>query len=139
MFDRKKGFHLATIVLLLAFSFLGLFISALIDKFFFSDGEAKTPVPILSLQILFGAIWVITLIIIVPVQILYFHRRNRGNTTLQKATIKDFIGLPFGTSNADAKVPKWISIPILGLLWLLLAIIVLCIIMAIVAFCISPS
>lgn len=136
MFDRKKGFHPIPIVLLLTFSMFGLFISALIDIFFYSGDEVKTPVPILSLQIFFGAIWVITLLVIVPIQILYFDRKNRDDKQLQKATIKDFIGLPLGASNPDAKVPKWISIPILGLLWLLIAILGLGLILGFIAFCI---
>jgi hypothetical protein len=137
VFDKQKGFHPITIVLLLAFSFLGLLIFALIDIFFYGGDEVKTPVSILSLQIFFGAIWAITLVIIFPIQILYFHRKNRDNTTLQKATIWDFIGLPFGACNPDAKLPKWISIPILGLLWLLVAIFALGLILGIIAFCIS--
>ncbi|MHA2123433.1 MAG: hypothetical protein ACW990_19720 [Promethearchaeota archaeon] len=137
MFDRKKGFHPVTIVLLLVFSFLGLLICSLIDTFFYSSDEVNTPSPILPLIIFFGAIWTITLVVIFPIQILYFHRKNRDDKQLQKATIKDFIGLPLGACNPDAKVPKWISIPILGLLWLLIAILGLGLVLGFIAFCIA--
>jgi hypothetical protein len=139
MFDRKKGFHPVAIVLLSTFGFLGLLISWLIGIFFCGGKEVKTPIPILSLRIIFGAIYAITLIIIFPIQILYYERKNRDNTTLQKATFKDFIGLSFGAFHGNAKVSKWIYIPILTLLWLLIAIIVFGTIMGIVVFCIAPS
>jgi len=137
MFNRKNGFDPAALGLLATFSLLGLVFFYLIEIFFYGGKEAKTPLPILSTQIIFGAIWAIILIIIFPIQILYYERKNRDNTTLPKATVKDYIGLFFGGFRANAKVSKWIYIPVLTLLWLFVALIIVGVILAIVAFCIS--
>jgi len=93
MFDKKNGFDLVVFSLLLSLSMAGLFIFGLIDKLFFNGGEGKTPTFLFSLQMFFGIIFSVILIVIVPIQILYYGRKNRDNTKLQKATIKDFIGL----------------------------------------------
>jgi hypothetical protein len=137
MFDRKKGFDPVALVLLETFSFLGLLFFYLIQIFFYSGKEAKVPLPILSMQIIFGAIFAVTLIIIFPIQILYYERKNRDDTKLQKATVKDYIGLFFGGFRSNAKVSKWIYFPVLTLLWLLVAIIIFGVIWAIIAICIS--
>jgi hypothetical protein len=109
----------------------------LIQIFFYGGKDAKVPLPILTMQIIFGVIFAITLIIILPIQVLYYDRKNRDNTTLEKATVKDFIWLFFGLARPNAKVSKWIYIPVITILWLLIALIIFGVIMAIIAFCVS--
>lgn len=137
MFDRKNGFDPAALSLLMTFSLLGLVFFYLIQLSFYGGKDTKVPLPIINMQIIFGAIWAIILIIIVPIQVLYFDRKNRDDKQLQKATVKDFMWLFFGVARPNAKISKWIYIPVLALLWLLIAIILFGVIWAIAAFCVS--
>jgi hypothetical protein len=137
MFDRKNGFDPAATGLLGTFSLLGLVFFYLIQISFYGGKDTKVPLPIISMQVIFGAIWAITLIIVVPIQVLYFDRKKRDDKQLQKATVKDFIGLFFGVARPNAKVSKWIYFPVLAILWLLVAIIIFGVIWAIIAFSVS--
>ena len=76
----------------------------------------------------------IALMVFVPIQILYFGRKERSDRPLQKMTIGDVIGLPFGASNPDAEVPKWIRIPVLSVMYILLAILLIGLLMGLIAF-----
>jgi hypothetical protein len=137
MFDRKNGFDPVALSFLMTFGFLGLVFFYLIQISFYGGKDTKVPLPIISMQVIFGAIWAITLFIIFPIQILYYERKNRDDKQLQKATVKDFIWLFFGVARPNAKVSKWIYFPVLAVLWLLIAIIILGVIWAIIAFCVS--
>ena len=132
-FDRKNGFHLVAVAFLMVFSFLGLLCSTMIDRFFFKGNDADTPGLLLATQIFFLFIWCLTLIVIVPVQILYFRRKNRADASLPKATIKDALGLPFGVFEPDAKLPKWIAFPILAFFWLLVAVFITIVLLVLLA------
>ena len=121
MFDRKNGFHPKTISLLLAVSFIGMFFCFLVfGKNYFEMSRIGR-----ILSAFFMSVWSFTLMLIVPVQILYFRRKNRDDSSLQKATAGDYLGLFFGAFNPDAKLSKWISIPVLGFFWLLIGIVLL--------------
>lgn len=118
----KNGFHSKTISLLFCIGLLGLFGCEILEKFLSGTDNADPPIFLLYLQIIFGIIWCVTLIVITPIQVLYFRRKNRDNDSLQKATIWDFAGLPSHAFNPDAKLPRWISISVLGFLLFLLSI-----------------
>jgi hypothetical protein len=133
MFDRENGFHLKTILLLLVIGFIGMFFCFL----FFEENYFEMSRTGQILSAFFISVWILTLIVIVPVQILYFRQKNRYDSSLQKATAGDYLGLFFGAFNPDAKLPKWISIPVLGFLWLLISIIVMGIALAIISFCVE--
>ena len=134
IFDRKNGFHPIFVAFLMGFSFLGLLCSALIEYFFFKKNDVNTPNVLFAIQIFFGFIWCFTLMLIIPVQILYYRRKNRVDDLMPKATIKDALGLAVGVFEPDAKLPKWIAFPILAFLWLLVGIFVIIIIGILISF-----
>lgn len=139
MFDKSRAFHLKTIALLFTIGFLGLFVCFAVERVFFSGDDVKIPLGFRCVEIVIGGIWFFTLMVIVPVQILYFHRKNRDNASLEKVKIRDFAGVLFGACNPDAKLPKWVSVPILVFLWLLAAVFVLVVVLCVIARCIGPS
>lgn len=95
MFDRQNGFHPMTIRVLLVSGFLGLFCCAGIERLFFGGDDIDTPPLLFAVQIFFAVIWIVTLIIIVPIQVLYFRRKNRVDASLlPTATLKDVAGMP---------------------------------------------
>ena len=122
MFDKKRGFSPFTIGFLMTFSFIGLLGTAIVERLFFESSEGKNFSFIHYFQMFFGIVWLIALVAMVPVQVLYFNRKNRDNSSLQKATIKDILSLPFGVSNPNATLPKWISIPVLAFMWFLMVV-----------------
>ena len=71
--------------------------------------------------------------VVLPIEIFVFDRKERKGQTLQKLTLKDLIFLPFGGSNPNAKIPRWISVPFLFILFLLLGIFVFILVMAVLA------
>jgi len=124
VFDKEKGFSPLLMSSLLTIGFLGLLVCSLIDRFFLGESRENHPV-FYNCLFFFLALYVITLLVIFPVQILYFHRKNRDDSSLKKATLKDIAAIPFGVSNPDARIPKWVSIPVYGFLWLLVSILIL--------------
>lgn len=121
-FDMKKGINPIILYILLTFGSVGLLVC-----FLAFGGENLSEMPLIgkTLTLFFTSIFVFTLIVLVPVQILYFDIKNRDNSTLRKAVFKDYIAMLFGVCDADVKAPKWITYPLLIVLWLLIAIMVI--------------
>ena len=134
MFDRCTGFRRQTIVFLIVFGFIGLLCCAGIERLFFGGDDVNTPPLLFAAEIVFTVIYMLTLLVIFPVQILYFRRKNRADADLlPKATLKDVAGIPFGVYQPDAKLPKWISFPVLAILWFLIAVLLLFLVLGLLA------
>ena len=120
---------------LISFSFLGLAFTKAIDWLFFENTRQMMQHSLWSTIVYaFSFLFFIALMVFVPIQILYFGRKERSDRPLKKMTIGDVMGLPFGASNPDAEVPKWIKIPILSVMYILLAILLLGLLMGLIAF-----
>jgi len=129
MFDRKKGFHPKTICSLLACSLVGLFCCAVIERIFFGGDNIDLPPILLAIQMFFAFIWILTLTVIFPAQILYFRRRQRLHAALRsQAPPPDLV---------DKNVPTWISLPVLAFFWLLAAVFVLFLLLMLVVWVFS--
>ena len=123
------------ISILISFSFLGLVFTKAIDWLFFENTRQMMQHSFWSTIVYaFSFLFFIALMVFVPIQILYFGRKERSVSPLQKMAIGDVMGLPFGASNPDAEVPKWIKIPILSVMYILLAILLLGLLMGLIAF-----
>jgi hypothetical protein len=130
MSKESNRIHWLVIVFLLSFSLLGTMICHIIDLI--TPGEGTS---VMSLS--FGIIWVVTLGVLGPIQIFVFERRARKGQELQKLTAKDIIGLPFGAVNPNAKIHKWIAIPVLTVLYLVVGIFVLFLAMILIGYLVS--
>lgn len=120
---------------LISFSFLVLAFTKAIDWLFFENTRQMMQHPFWSTIVYaFSFLFFIALMVFVPIQILYFGRKERSDRPLQKMTVADVIGLPFGASNPDAEVPKWIKIPVLSVMYILSAILLLGLLMGLIAF-----
>ena len=133
MFDRKEGFSLGFIFTLMTVGFFGLLFSSIIDCLFFKGNAAARPKSLTGMYIFFVFVDIFTLLVLVPVQILYFRRKNRNDAELPKATFKDLLCLPFGACEPDAKLPKWIALPVLGFFWVLAAVFVIVILLVLLS------
>lgn len=133
----RNKLHWKIIAFVLVISFVGLALCSGLEPYRFGEeNDSKMPLPYIFL-FFFSGLWIFGLIVLVPVQILYFERRARKDNPKIKMTFSDLIGLPFGVSNPDATVPRWISIPVLGFFWLLMGLIVFGFAMAALSFLIS--
>ena len=72
--------------------------------------------------------------VLTPIQVLYFDRKARKGRPLQKMKMSDVIGLPFGIANPDAEVPKWIKIPVLLIMYMLLTFLLLGLLLGLIAY-----
>ena len=117
----NKGINPIIIYLLVCFGTIGLLACFLA----YGGGYFDMPTEGQMATIFFMAVFVLTLIVLVPVQILYFERKNRDKATLRKATFKDFIAMMFGVCDANVKAPWWITYPVLIVLWILVVIFVI--------------
>jgi uncharacterized membrane protein len=130
--------HWLIITFLLLFSFLGLVLCRIIELFFLGGERQIMKHPFWSKAVIvFGIVWCVSLAVLVPIQILVFDRKERRDRTLQKLTIRDLFCLPFGAANPNAKIPKWIKIPVLSILFLLLGIFVIFFVMLLLTYLIS--
>ena len=125
---------------LISASFLGLVFTRVIGLLFFENDNQIMQHPFWSIIVyVFSFLFIISLMVFVPIQIVYFERKERGDRPLQKMTLRDIIGLPFGVFNPDAKVPKWIKIPILSVMCILLAILLLGLIACLCSWILAPQ
>jgi hypothetical protein len=65
------------------------------------------------------------MVILLPISVFVFGRKERKNRKLEKATLADFLLLPLGASNPNAQAPRWLKYPLFALLFLLIGIFVL--------------
>jgi len=130
MSKESNRTHWRVIAFLLSFSFLGGVLCKIIELIISGSDLSKV-------TMVFVVIWCVSLAVLVPIQILVFDREERKGQMLQKLTIKDLIGLPFNAANPNAKIPKWIKIPVLSILFLLLGIFVIIVVMILVTYLIS--
>lgn len=99
-------------------SFVGLGACKLIEGMFFKAGQGMIEHPIWSVVIMtLGLGFAFTLVVLVPVQILIVERSERRELPRENLTLTDVVGLPVGATNPNAQIPKWISYPILVVLW----------------------
>ncbi|AQT68150.1 hypothetical protein STSP2_01305 [Anaerohalosphaera lusitana] len=136
MFDWKNGFSLTFIALLSTFAVGGLFFCWVMHNLVAEGPVARVFIGLMFffLAVLFGMNF-----ILVPIQILYFNRKNRDDSKLKKATLADWLMLPFGACDADAKVSRWVSVPLLVVLWVLVAIFVVAVIGSVTAWVVGPT
>lgn len=103
-------------------SFLGLGSCKLVELLMFDNGRDMMRHPLWSWMIyVFTAVFVTTLLVAVPVEILVVGKKARRKKPPEKLTLADIAGIPFGAYNPNAEVSKWIAYPILALFWFLLA------------------
>lgn len=133
--DRQHTLRWAIISGLISFSFLGLAFTKIVEWLFFENGRQIMRHPFwATIVYVFSFLFIISLMVFVPIQILYFGRKERGDKPLPKMTVGNVIGLPFGAFDPDAEVPKWIKIPILSVTYILLAILLLGLLLGLIAF-----
>lgn len=138
MSKESNRTHRLIIILLLSFSFLGLALCRIIELRFLGSEQQIMKHPFWSkVMIFFVIVWCVSLAVLVPIQILVCERKERKGQPLAKLTIKDLIGLPFHAANPNAEVPKWIKIPVLSFLFLLLSILVIFFVMLPLTYIIS--
>ena len=136
MFNKKTGFNWRIIGFLIFLIHLWLFCLAIIDYLFYDSDHTKRSDSFFSLLIISVIVYVV-LLALIPIQILYFERKNRDKASLKKAKFIDYVSLFFVTTDTDVEAPKWLSIPLLTILWLLIGIIALFVVLAIVSFCLA--
>jgi hypothetical protein len=111
--------------ILILFSTLGLLLCAAIRFLFYDSYEEFNANPILfALNIVCVSLFAAGFLV-PAIGFLYYGRKEREGQKLDKMTFKDLLGLPFGAFNPDAKVPWLIKMPVLGLLYVLIAILAL--------------
>ncbi len=113
MFDSKNGFHPRTVGFLMAFAFVGLLSCVTVGWVFFGD-DVDTPRLLCGVQIFFAVVWFLTFTIVVPLQILYFRRKNRVVAELGAQTTRPDL--------VDVKVPTLIAFPVLAFLSFLIGV-----------------
>ncbi|MGD9613627.1 MAG: hypothetical protein AB7V22_12090 [Kiritimatiellia bacterium] len=103
----------------------------MVELLFFENGRDMMQHPIWASAIyVFSAVFAITLLMAVPIEILVVGRMARRNKPPDKLTLADIAGIPLGAYNPNAEVPKWIAYPILALFWFLLALLALGMVLA---------
>lgn len=105
------------ITIMQVFSSCGLLVCYLAGKVLGIDISSDSPSLLFFAMLFFLAIMIIGLLILLPIQILYFERKARKNKPPEKMTLGDLTGLPFGAFNPNAQLPKWISIPAKIFFW----------------------
>ena len=121
--DDKKLIRLFFIQFLIYFSGLGMVLCGAVRFLFYDSNKAMMENPFwFAVSIAFGAIFMFALVVLVPIETFVFGRKERKHRTLKKLTFGDLLALPFGGSNPDAEVPRWIKYPLLALLFLLIGI-----------------
>ena len=114
-------------------SFLGLGLCKLVELLVFENGREMMRNPIWASAIYaVSAVFAITLLIAVPIEILVVERKTRRKKPPDKLTLADIAGIPLGAYNPNAEVPKWIAYPTLALFWFLLAALALGMVLAFV-------
>lgn len=132
--------HLFIIAFIHSFLLLGMALCGIIELFFLEGKRQLIKHPFWSkVMIAFIGGYFVFWIVLFPIEIFVFERRRRKDQSLPKLTIKDLIGLPFGAANTNAKIPRWIKIPVLSILFLLLGIFVIFVVMSLLAYLISKE
>lgn len=135
--SRSHLFIIAFVHLLLL---LGMVLCGVVELFFLEGEQQLMKHPFWSKVTIALAVGLFVFwIVLFPIEIFVFERRKRKSQSLPKLTIKDLFGLPFGAANANAKIPKWIKIPVLSILFLLLGILVIFVVMSLLAYLISKA
>ncbi|MFA5239011.1 MAG: hypothetical protein WC476_04785 [Phycisphaerae bacterium] len=135
MSEDNNGSRWLVISFLYSFCLLGMALCGVVGLLFFRGEQRIMEHPFWS-KVLFvvGGGFLVLLLVVIPVQIFIFDRKERDSQSLAKLTIKDLIGLPFGVCNPNAKIPKWIKIPVLAILFSLLGILVIFVTMGLLAY-----
>lgn len=94
------------------FGSCGMLVCYFIGKILGIELSSDSPSPLFFAVLFFSTIMIIGLLVLLPIQVLYFERKARKNKPPEKMTVGDVISLPFGASNPNAELPKWISIPV---------------------------
>lgn len=110
----------------LSLGLIGLAFCEIVQWLFFENERQMMQDPFWSKTIIgFGAIFLLS-VMLVPIQVLILERRERRQQPLPKMTIADAIGVLLGGSfTREARVPNWIRIPVLAVLFLLLGVFLL--------------
>ncbi len=130
--EKRNRLHWIIIISMANAGILGLFLTRVFSWVF--SVELQDNLILFIFMIASMALFLGGLMFFLPVQVLYFERKARRNKPLMKMSGGDLVGLPFGAYNPEAEVPKWISIPVKLLLWLLVGIIALMLIGAALSF-----
>lgn len=107
----------------LSLGLIGLAFCEIVQWLFFENERQMMQDPFWSKTIIgFGAIFLLS-VMLVPIQVLILERRERRQQPLPKMTIADAIGVLLGGPfTREARVPNWIRIPVLAVLFLLLGV-----------------
>lgn len=122
--EKKQSLWLV-IAVMQVFSYCGLLVCYLIGKILGVEINSNSPSLLFFAVLFFSGMMIIGLLVLLPIQVLYFERKARKNKPPEKMTAGDVIGLPFGAFNPNAQLPKWISIPVKVILWGIVGIFVL--------------
>ncbi|MBN1391460.1 MAG: hypothetical protein JW947_01505 [Sedimentisphaerales bacterium] len=140
MSKESNRTHWLVILFLSSFFMLAMALCAIIDFLFFRGGQRIIEYPFWSkVLITVGAGFIVLLAVVVPIQILVFDRKEIKGQPLAPLTIQDVTGLPFNRANPNAKIPKWIKIPILSFLFLVLGLFVIFVVMILLTYLISKA
>lgn len=115
--NLKRWFIIAKLI---GLGFVGLLLSEVVEKLFYSSEKEMMQNPYWATLVYISAfLFIFSLMVLVPIQILGFERKQRKNQPVEKVTVSDLLGLPFGAFNPDAELPKWIGIPVLVIFWII--------------------
>ena len=122
-YDDKKLIRLFFIQLLIFFSSLGMALCGAVRFLFYDNNKTMMENPFwFVVTIAVTVIFIFALVVLFPVEVFIFGRKERKNRTLKKLTFADLFLLPFGAANPDAQVPRLIKYPLLAFLFLLIGI-----------------
>ncbi|MBN2019937.1 MAG: hypothetical protein JW749_06910 [Sedimentisphaerales bacterium] len=125
--------HLYIIAFVHSFLLLGMALCGIVEFCFLEGKNQLLNHPFWSkVFIAFLGGYMVLLVVVVPIEIFVFGRKERKGQALPKFTIKDLICLPFGAANPNAEIPKWIKVPVLSILFLLLCILVFFLVMLLI-------
>jgi hypothetical protein len=109
---------------------LGLALCGIVELFFLKGKNQIMNHPFWSkVTIIFLGGYMVLMVVLFPIEIFVFNRKERKGQVLPKFTLKDLILLPFGASNPNAQIPGWIKVPVLSILFLLIGILVFFLVM----------
>lgn len=137
MSQERNMVHWRIIRTILGVGFFGLLICSILEKIFLGDSNNTEFTVLRILLYIFSGVWILGLLILTPIQILYFQRKERQNQVLETVTAKDLAGLADGTYNPDAELPKWISVPVKIIFWGIVSFFILFVLLVLIGLAIS--
>jgi hypothetical protein len=115
----------------------GLFVCFVFGKTAGIKNIADESLPLFIAMLFFLTILLVGLLVLFPIQVLYFDRKERKNKPPELVTLDDVAGLHSGEFNPNAQLPKWISIPVKIVLWAVVGVFILFITLGLIGLAVS--